>query len=88
MIKITSTLLAAALVAGSAGFAFAQSDNHPAAGAPDPFEAHDRADGSRSPAPALRANGGVGAQEIPFDSAQSRSGGPTNGNITQQGGGG
>ena len=89
MIKFASAFMVASLVVGGAGGAFAQqSDNHPAAGSFDPYEPHDRPDGSRSPAPALRANGGVGPQEIPFDSAQTRSGGPVNGNVTQQGGGG
>jgi hypothetical protein len=66
---------------------FAQSDNHPAEGAIDPYQSHDLPNGERSPAPALRANGGVGALEVPFDNAQTRSGGPVGGNITQNGGG-
>ncbi len=88
MIKFASVFMAASLVVGSAGVALAQSYTTPAAGASDPYEPHDRPDGTRSPAPAARANGGVGAQEVPFDSAQTRSGGPVDGNITQQGGGG
>ena len=40
-------------------------------------------DGEVEPAPATRANGGGGAQEVPFDSAQTRSGGPVGGNKTQ-----
>ncbi len=39
--------------------------------------------GEVEPAPATRATGGVGAQEVPFDRAQTRSGGPVDGNKTQ-----
>ena len=41
-------------------------------------------DGELEPAPSARSDGGVGAQEVPFDRAQTRSGGPVGGNETQQ----
>jgi hypothetical protein len=85
--KITSSILAITLVLGSAGLAFARSDNHPADGAIDAYHAHNLPNGERSPAPADRANGGVGALEVPFDNAQTRTGGPVGGNVTQNGGG-
>ncbi len=86
MLKFASFLIAAGLVVGGAGLALAQSDNHPASSAIDPYQSHDLPNGERSPPPALRANGGVAPTQIPFDNAQSRTGGPSGGNVTQDGG--
>lgn len=84
--KIATILIAASLIAPTAGAAFAYSDNHPADGVVAPYAPRFLPNGETAPAPARRANGGVGGQEIPFDNAQTRSGGPSGGNITQTGG--
>lgn len=83
--KIATVLIAACLIAPSAGAAFAFSDNHAAEGVVAPYSPRFLPNGETAPAPALRSNGGVGAQEIPFDNAQTRSGGPSGGSLYQGG---
>ncbi len=75
--------IAAFLALCGAGTVQAQSDNHAAPGVFAPNAPRLLSDGEVEPAPADRANGGVGEQEVPFDRAQTRSGGPVGGNATQ-----
>ncbi len=84
--KITSILLSVAVVAGVAGMARAQvpSDNHAAPGVVAPDLPRVKLNGDVSPPPMTRANGGVGATEQPYSGTQTRSGGPSGGQNSQQ----
>lgn len=66
-----------------ASAASAQSDNHAASGVRYPNAYRILPNGEVEPPPALRSNGGVGESEVPFDNAQTRSGGPVGGNAYQ-----
>ncbi len=77
------TIMAAAILT-LFGASFAQAEGRAAPGVVAPDSPRLLRDGEVEPAPAMRANGGVGEQEVPFDGAQTRSGGPVGGNKTQQ----
>jgi hypothetical protein len=81
--KAPSVLIAMALIAAAATPSLAQSANHAAAGVPYPNTPRYLPNGEVEPPPAARANGGVGEDEVPFDNAQTRSGGPVGGNAYQ-----
>lgn len=85
--KITSTLMAAALIAGSTSLAFAQTSGA-APGTPAPNTPRALPDGSKEPAPSQTVTGGVGKDAITQPSAaQTKSGGPVGGG-TKGGSGG
>ena len=79
-----SVLIAAMLVVGGGSIVRAQYNSRVAPGVVAPDLPRILRDGEIEPAPAARVDGGVGAQEVPFDGAQTLSGGPVGGNKTQQ----
>ncbi len=79
-----SILIAATLMACGGSVVQAQYNSRVAPGVVAPDSPRILRDGEIEPAPAARTDGGVGEQEVPFDRAQTLTGGPVGGNKTQQ----